>query len=160
MIQRIQTVFLILVAALMMLFLFFPVWVKIDPNTNEYYKVFSTYLLHQPADGSGLKYIFIPYAISGGLSVLAIIIAIIEIFKYKNRLTQIKLGTLNSLIMTGSLVLMVYLTYAAQTELLPEIPDQYQAGLFMPAAAMIFNSLANRFIRKDEALVRSIDRIR
>ena len=144
----------------MILFLFFPVWIKVDVNTDEYYKAFATYLLHQPADGASLQYIFMPYVISGGLSVLAILIAIIEIFKYKNRLTQIKLGTLNSLLMTGSLILMVYLTYNAQTELLPNIPGQYQAGLFIPAAAMIFNSLANRFIRKDEALVRSVDRIR
>ena len=33
-------------------------------------------------------------------------------------------------------------------------------GLFLPAAALICNMIANRFIRKDERLVRSVDRIR
>jgi len=30
----------------------------------------------------------------------------------------------------------------------------------MPVAALLFNVLANKFIRKDEKLVRSVDRIR
>jgi hypothetical protein len=33
-------------------------------------------------------------------------------------------------------------------------------GLYLPIAAMICNILANRFIRRDENLVRSADRMR
>ena len=33
-------------------------------------------------------------------------------------------------------------------------------GLYLPGAAVIFNLIANRFIRKDEKLVRDSDRIR
>ena len=62
--------------------------------------------------------------------------------------------------MTGSLVYLVYLTYNAQSEILPNILGEYKLGLFMPAIALILNSIANRYIRKDEKLVRSVDRIR
>jgi len=160
MIQRIQSIFLLLSSVCMILFLFIPVWLKLDPASGEMYKVFSTFMLHQANTESGLQYIYLPYAYSGGVAALTVIISWIEIFKYKNRLTQIKLGTLNSLLMTGALVYLVYLTYKAQSEILPNILGEYKLGLFMPAIALILNSIANRYIRKDEKLVRSVDRIR
>lgn len=160
MIQRIQTIFLLLSSFGMILFLFLPVWMKLDPVSGEVYMVFSTYLLHQTDADSASQLTYLPYAYSGGVAVLTVIISWIEIFKYKNRLTQIKLGTLNSLLMTGSLVYLVYLTYKAQEVLLPAVLGEYKLGLFMPAIALILNSMANRFIRKDEKLVRSVDRIR
>ena len=67
---------------------------------------------------------------------------------------------INSIVITGSLILLAYLSYRDQALLMPEIIGVYKPGLFMPAAALIFNSLANRFIRKDERLIRSVDRIR
>jgi len=160
MIQRIQTVFLLLSSICMILFLILPVWMKLDPASGELYKVFSIYLSHIEVLEAKVELIYLPYSYSGGVAILTIIITWIEIFKYKNRLTQIKLGTLNSLLMTGSLVYLVYLTYNMQHEILPGILGQYKVGLFMPAIALVLNSLANRFIRKDEKLVRSVDRIR
>lgn len=160
MIQRVQTIFLLLVSASMILFLFLPVWIKADPATGELYRVFSTYLHYQSSAEANAEISFFPWAYSGIVAILTILIALIEIFKYNNRLTQVKLGTLNSLLITGALVWLVYLTYDAQSEMLPDILGQYKAGLFMPAAALIWNSLANRFIRRDEKLVRSVDRIR
>jgi hypothetical protein len=144
----------------MILFLFLPAWIKADPATGELYRVFSTYMYYQPGPEANAEITFFPWAYSGIVALITALIALIEIFKYKNRLTQVKLGALNSLLITGSLVWLVYLTYAAQSELLPDILGQYKTGLFMPAAALIWNSLANRFIRKDEKLVRSVDRIR
>ena len=42
-----------------------------------------------------------------------------------------------------------------------EGPDGvFLLGFFMIPVAMIANTMANRFIRKDEKLVRSVDRIR
>lgn len=160
MIQRIQTILLLLSSACMILFLILPVWLKFDPASGEMYKIFSTYLFYQANPEATVQFIFLPYAYSGGVALLSILISWIEIFKYKKRLTQIKLGTLNSLLITGSLVYLVYLTYNAQSEILPNILGQYKLGLFMPAIALIMNSIANRFIRKDEKLVRSVDRIR
>jgi hypothetical protein len=160
MIQRIQTVFLLLVGISMALFLIFPSWMLVHPETGEMYKLYSVFMLHQPEGAGTQEYIFYPYSISGGLAVISMVVAFTEIFKYKNRLTQIKLGLLNSILMVASLLVLVFLSYFDQMKLLPGIQGVYQPGLFMPAAALIFNSLANRFIRKDEKLVRSVDRIR
>jgi glucan phosphoethanolaminetransferase (alkaline phosphatase superfamily) len=160
MIQRIQTVFLFLVGVCMILFLILPAWELVNPETGEVYKLYSVFMVHLPAGSNTPEYIYYPYSISGGLAVISVVLAFVEIFKYKNRLTQIKIGMINALIMVVSLVLLVVLSYYDQFELMPEVPGKYHPGLFMPAAALVFNSLANRFIRKDEKLVRSVDRIR
>jgi len=160
MIQRIQTVFLLLVGIGMFLFLILPSWIIVHPETGEMYRLYATLMIHQPTGANSPEYIFYPYSISGGLALISITVAFIEIFKYKNRLTQMKLGLLNSLLMVASLLLLVILSYFDQMKLFPGIQGVYQPGLFMPAAALIFNSLANRFIRKDEKLIRSVDRIR
>ena len=48
-----------------------------------------------------------------------------------------------------------------QQEFAPDSMGQYMLpGFFLPAIAMVFNILANRFIRRDENLVRSVDRLR
>lgn len=160
MIQRIQTMFLLLVGISMFLFLILPSWIIVHPDSGEMYRLYSTLMIHQLPGTNTPGYLFYPYSISGGLAVISIIVAFIEIFKYKNRLTQMKLGLLNSLLMVASLLLLVILSYLDQMKLIPGVQGVYQPGLFMPAAALIFNSLANRFIRKDEKLVRSVDRIR
>ncbi len=160
MIQRIQTLFLFFVVVCMILFLVLPFWSLTHPATGESYQLYALYMIHQPCASGALSQIYYPYGISGILAVLAIIVAVFEIFRFKNRLTQIKLGLLNSLLITGSLITLVILSYYDQQELMPDIRGVYQPGLFMPAAALIFNSLANRYIRKDEKLVRSVDRIR
>jgi hypothetical protein len=144
----------------MILFLILPVWIKFDPVSGELFKVYSTFLTYKANPEAAIQFTYLPYAYSGGIAVLTILIAWIEIFKYKNRLTQMKLGTLNSLLITGALVFLVYLTYKGQSNILPNILGEYKIGLFMPAIALVLNSLANRFIRKDEKLVRSVDRIR
>ena len=160
MIQRIQTIFLFLAGVCMILFLIFPVWELAHPETGEVYRLYAAWMLHISAGGENFSKIYYPYSISGGLAVISIILAFMEIFSFRNRLTQMKIGMFNALIMVASLLLLVVLSYFDQLELMPEVPGKYLPGLFMPAAALIFNSLANRFIRRDEKLVRSVDRIR
>jgi hypothetical protein len=48
------------------------------------------------------------------------------------------------------------------TTLVPgvELPIKYQAGAWMSVLLIVFTFLANRYIKKDEDLVRSADRIR
>ena len=38
--------------------------------------------------------------------------------------------------------------------------ENFDISFFLPIAGIILNMLANRFIRKDEELVRSVDRLR
>jgi hypothetical protein len=42
----------------------------------------------------------------------------------------------------------------------PELQGNYLMGFYLPVVALLFNLLSNRFIRKDEMLVKSADRIR
>ena len=85
-------------------------------------------------------------------------IAIMEIGKFENRLLQIKLGALNSLVMAGSLGSMVY--FATQLIKSNQVAGEYGLSLWLPAGAMVSNMIANRFIRRDEKIVRDSDRIR
>ncbi|GIS31423.1 MAG: hypothetical protein Ct9H90mP3_2190 [Flammeovirgaceae bacterium] len=83
-----------------------------------------------------------------------------SIFSYKNRLNQIKLGALNSLITS---VLIIYFLYDIfYNESYIEINDKisFLISFYLIFLAIFFNFLSNRFIRKDELLVRESDRIR
>ena len=96
------------------------------------------------------------FSVVAGLSILAAVVAVIEIFQFKNRLTQMKIGALNSVIMTADLGLMTYFVLDIQKQ----HPGSFGIGLFILAIAMIFNIMARRAIQRDEKLVRSVDRIR
>ncbi|MGK7393712.1 MAG: DUF4293 domain-containing protein [Candidatus Cyclobacteriaceae bacterium M3_2C_046] len=157
--QRLQTVFLGLVALSMLLMLFFPIWLKANPNTNEAYLIMAFYAKHYTLEGEMVIEYF-PFLFVGSLAIISVLLAIYEITRYKDRLTQMKIGALNSLIMAGALGLSVYFMIDAEETWMPLIRGEYKIGLFLPAIAMVFNTLANRFIRKDENLVRSVDRIR
>jgi hypothetical protein len=159
MIQRIQSIFLLIVAVSMLLLNFFPIWV-IEPEEGQVYSLFSAYFLVPVTGelGSAKSMSFFPYVFVSLLAALSVIISIVEIFKYKNRLTQIKLGALNALLIAASLVLTVYFIIELQEEF--GIYGQYKFGSSLPVVALVFNLLANRFIRRDEKLVRSVDRLR
>ena len=138
-------------------FLIFPYWsVSNETETHLLYPFF--YLTR--IDSSEVQ-VFIPWALAGGMAALAAIIAIVEIFRYSNRVQQIKMGFLNSMIMASVIAITLWLSSKGQKEFLPEGLGQYMLpGFFLPALAMVFNVVANRFIRRDENLVRSVDRLR
>jgi len=77
-----------------------------------------------------------------------------------------KLGALNSIIMTVCLGLSVWFATDLQRDLaqshewMKTHVGAYGYGLYIPVAAMLLNLIANRLIRRDEKLVRSVDRIR
>ena len=160
MIQRIQTIFLILVIAGLIAYLLLPFWIKLDPVTGT--KLTATpFFMKQSSPGNNEAIlIYMPYIFCGIGAILAIGIAFLEIFQFKNRLTQIKLGLVNSILLTLVLFFSAWLCLQAQRDFIPGVAGTFKPGLFAPVAAMIFNSLANRYIKKDEDLVRSADRIR
>lgn len=67
---------------------------------------------------------------------------------------------INSLVMVGLVATVFLTTNGINQEIAAEVAGSYQPGFWAILAAMVCNMLANRFIRKDEALVRSVDRIR
>ena len=160
MIQRIQTVFLLLVATAMTAFLFLPIWGKLNVETGELHELRALFYKSIAMTGEEETFVYIPYALVGGLAVASITLALTAIYKYKNRVLQMKMGALNSLLIIVTLMLYGWFVYNGQKDWMPEIPGGFGAGFFMPALAIILNRLAIRFIKKDEDLVRSVDRIR
>ncbi len=151
--QRIQTLFLVLVVLSMLVSFFLPLW-KITNGATE----MQLYPLHFSTIENGVKTTqYFPFSIMAILMVAAATIAIMEIMRFDNRMTQVKLGTLNSLILALVLGSVVYFYN--------QVTNQYGYGKFglsiwVPFVGVACNWLAIRFIRRDEKLVRDSDRIR
>ena len=162
MIQRIQSILLLTSAIAMGLMLFFPLWqkVSIDPPEEAILDAFHlAYDVLNPTTGSKkstLKNTFY-IALLGSLSA---VISLYSIFQYKNRIRQIQLGSLNSLLIGMTLGLLMYFVFKAETLLEPTRRGNYLLGFYLPLASLLCNFTANRFIRKDEKLIKSMDRIR
>ncbi|MBO9700150.1 MAG: DUF4293 domain-containing protein [Sporocytophaga sp.] len=156
MIQRIQSVLLFFVAVVMVLTLFFPIWEKTEPQTGLKIIVnsFKAYETTNPGDAV--------YASSyiAAIAIVAAVTALISIFKYKNRLFQMKLGLVNSLLMSALIGANVYAIHEVKKIGFTLYEESFDIAFFLPIAGIILNMLANRFIRKDEELVRSVDRLR
>ncbi len=143
MIQRIQSLYLLGVALLSCLVVFgLNMWV-----TTAGSKVRAIDLI---SDASWLfKIIPISFLVSGA-------IATIVIFLYKNRQLQFVLGRIIILIQLFLLGLLIYLSL----NLPGEIISEKGIGMFFPVVLLVLTVLANKAIRKDENLVKSVDRLR
>lgn len=87
---------------------------------------------------------------------LSTLISLFSIFRYRRRQHQVVAGRLNIILnffMLGMLIYKWYLNYEWS-------PENLGIGALLPAAVVVFLSLANRNIMKDELLVRSMDRLR
>ena len=160
MLQRIQSLFLLGVVLSMVFSLFLPIWQKADPAQDSLFKVYALYGQEVKSDGSEEIVEAFPYLLIGIFSMVSAAVALVELFQYHNRLTQIKMGALKSLLMSTVLGIALYLTFQVEKIIAPESKGDYGLGLFATCIALILNVLANRFIRRDENLVRSVDRLR
>lgn len=163
MIQRIQSVFLFFVAASLVTLVFFPLWNKVDVEKSEVITLTALEMTYTKMDIDTGEEQVIATKQTFHIAALALVaagIALFSIFKFNNRLMQIKLGALNSLVMAIALGISVYLIFQGEKQILPGEQGNYLFGFYMFVSAMMFNALANRFIRKDENLVRSADRLR
>ena len=147
MIQRIQTVFLFLAALAFIALFQFPFAVS-DVASKGFLqdKVFN--IFDNP--------VLIALAGLGGL------IALIAIFLFKNRPLQIRLTYLT--IITGVLLIVAAVVLFLNEGNSQQIIDKGQIsdsiGLYMPVLGLVFGFLAAKFIKKDEKIVRSADRLR
>lgn len=151
--QRIQTLFLVLVVVSMVLSMFLPIW-----NITDGTKEMQLYPLHFTTIENGERVTaYFPYCITAILMTAAATLAILEIRRFDNRITQIKIGTLNSLILAGVMICVVVFYNNVTKEY---GYGRYGLSLWIPFIGVASNWLAMRFIRKDEKLVRDSDRIR
>jgi hypothetical protein len=157
MIQRIQTLFLILVAAAGILLF----WVPLAEYYDEYngnYRLMVTGLQCMDPDPRISTTFWFAVALLV-VNILMPELALITIFLYKNRILQIRLIAVN-LMITVIEVILIFLFYTSKVETLTSIKPAYQFGIFLPLIALVFLVLANRFIRRDETLVKSAGRLR
>jgi len=137
MIQRIQTIYLTLTFLLIGVLPFiFPLWTLSD----------------------GKDYFFMQNQIYAILLGLSTAITIYSIVSYKKRQTQFVANRLNIVLNLILLGLFVYHSLNLSGEAVTV--SEKGIGMFLPVLAIVFLVLANKAIKKDEDLVKSVDRLR
>ncbi len=145
MIQRIQSAYLVLAfLSASVLVLFVNLWTQ----TNEDSAVYAIDLIV----GDSLMSKFIPV-----LFFVSALLSLITIFLYKNRQLQFVLGRVNILTNFFLLGILLYvsLTLSGETAV-----SEKGIGMFIPIIVILLLVLANKAIKKDEDLVKSVDRLR
>ena len=134
MIQRIQTVWLFLIAVLSGLSLFLPATERVNPEVASSFPFEMLFTI-----GNGIFFLF----------------SVIIIFLYNNRPLQIKLsyGLLILLILFSAMTVCYFWVSPAGSII-------YKYPIVFHTIAIIFDLLAIHSIKKDEKLVRSLDRLR
>ena len=93
-----------------------------------------------------------------GIPILISILSIIAIFLFRKRKIQLKLAGAIVLLTTIFIGLMVYFIFRFKGEFQAELVLVYR--MFIPVLILIFGILAYLGIRRDENLVKSLDRLR
>ena len=92
---------------------------------------------------------------------LAAAIAFLNIFLFKKRSIQIRLDYLYITLSVVLLVLVLFLVFGSGSESAQQIGiNENYLALSMPVVGIVFAVLANRFISKDDKVVKSMDRLR
>ncbi|MFD2571516.1 DUF4293 domain-containing protein [Spirosoma soli] len=169
MIQRIQTVFLFLIVVAMGVALANPIWEKTGPISTEIAQLTALQYSQQQSAGAqaGVPQSQVPTTVITSVWYLGLLLALVAlsslyaIFQYRNRLTQTALCAVNALMLTAIMGIVLYRTlYAGKEYGNPADQGNFLLGFYAIIAALLFNALANRFIRRDEKLVRGSDRLR
>ena len=149
MIQRKQTVYYLLAGILSILLIFAPL-ASLKFNGQEY--LFTVAGIKSVTPGTSLGISTLP------LMILLIIIAafnFIVIFLYKNRALQMKMSIFNLVFTIGLCALIFFhLIRITASEM------SYSWGLVLPVVCIILIILAYLGVKKDDKLVKSLDRIR
>ena len=162
MIQRIQTIFLFLAVISGIVVFLFPI--ATFYSDVSFFKFFLCSVRDYAPDpfnemsatNENINRLY-PLALSV-LQLIIVMLGLITIFKFKKRLLQIRLIYLNiflSVILVGGIF---YLSTLLEESL--KTQAQYGLGGIFPLISIILFFLANSFIKKDERLIRSADRLR
>jgi len=136
MIQRIQTLYLVLVAAVAGILPFF-VNLWSDANGLEIY-----------AESEII--VSIAFYISGALALWAVLL-------FKNRKNQFVVNRLNMIL---NLFLLGFFVYRSLNLSGETLVSEKGIGMLIPVFSIVFLILANRAIKQDEDLIKSVDRLR
>jgi len=144
MIQRIQSVYLtviILISSILVIYV--PLWVS---NKSEALFIYQSF---------GKKEILIMSLTIGFIVVT--ILALVSLLKYKNRKSQFMLNRLNIIVNLYLIGVLLFYLLNLSGEI---VISEKGIGSFIPVLNIVLLALANKAIQKDEALVKSMDRLR
>jgi len=149
MIQRIQSIFLLLASASAFALLAVPFGTTTEPVAESAIYMDSVYNIQ---DNIGLLVLF---CVAGAL-------AFASIFMFKNRKSQLIVGRLAIVanIIGFILVIVFYVNNGAELKGLSVNDQENYFGFSLPLIFLVFAILAQRAISKDDELVRSSDRLR
>jgi len=153
MIQRIQTLYL-LVALLIIESLFFVPLGEVVVESLNYKLMFNGFFqIHE----NSVELVQQAYALMILIPLIGLL-NFVAMFLYKKRTLQLRITMYNTILMFSLSGMAAYILYRAFSDyeavILPNI------SIVFPVIAGILNFLAFRQIRKDDALVKSMDRIR
>ncbi|MBO4645665.1 MAG: DUF4293 domain-containing protein [Bacteroidales bacterium] len=156
MIQRIQSLLLLIAAGISVAITFLTIGNFNFANTDFVYTAFH---IQNMATGATHSTFYV-----AGLWYISAILSLVTIFMYKNRPSQVKLNGINMLVMLGALVTMLYLypnfIFEKMIAGFKEDMMIFNHWVFLaliPAVCLFF---ANRAIKSDEKKVRAADRLR
>lgn len=160
MIQRIQTVYLLLAVILCLSSLLATVGVWADATNGAVAAQFGNFALSSPV----LKGVAGPYAL-GVLLCLVAAIDLVAVFLFHFRMRQLRLVIFSQILLVGYVLAYAFFAWLYGQKLslaLPTIDFSFRLRLMavMPIVVFVLNALAIHGIRKDEALIRSLDRLR
>jgi len=153
MIQRIQTLFLLIATVLMEMIFFYPLADMLSGESQLYIYGYNGLRIANEQQELYLKLVPIIVLLS-----VIVFISFVSIFLYKKRIIQMRINFINIMLMLGYMGLNYYYINNFSKQL--EAVVSYKIFAVFPLIAIIFTYLAIRSIGKDEALIRSMDRIR
>jgi len=153
MLQRIQSLLLFLSAVLMSVCLFSPIW-KAASGMDIYFDTYSLSITNQ-----GI--VTVKSTIYLSFLIVAIIaLTLFVISQYKNRVLQMRLNMMNTLLICILEGLYFWNIKDAKALLTLGYTENWGAAFYLPLGALMLCIYAGKKIQKDEELVKSVDRIR
>ncbi|MDR3261052.1 MAG: DUF4293 domain-containing protein [Tannerella sp.] len=152
MLQRIQTVYLLLIAALTTAMLFLPLAVVQSEGVSY---TFDALGLHTVAAQPELAYS--TWALFA-LPVVIALLALLTVFLYKNRILQIRLCLFNAILLVGFYGIFAFFLWNLSAQ--SDFHFSVRLALSFPFINLILDYLAIRNVGADETLVRSLHRLR
>lgn len=150
MIQRIQTVFLLIASALIGVMFFFPI---ADFFADDFYfRLF----IHRISDETFVDVNTTPLII---MSAVLILLPLVTVFIYHKRWLQIRFVRF-SILLNLAMIIMLYFGYTDVIATRADVTVTYRAGAYFPLASLALLVLAMRFIMNDEKKIRSSGRLR
>ncbi len=156
MIQRVQSIYLILIFVLVGVMSFLPLVIFQTSDHIFYMNLFYFEGVEHLSFAVDLPNIW-PIA---ALAIVLALLSVYSLFRFQNRKQQMLLNMINMLVNFG-LLISIFL-YADSVASFADVKGEviYDVAAYFPIVTVLLLILANRNIRKDEKLVKESDRLR